>query len=174
MRQSVHWALLIGWAASILVALLLHGQRQLSDFDPDGVLLYASTSPQFDSNITSLLKAQNVKAGSVVHIGSESDCYCDVLATAHRTQLLSKLKAQQYQFSSINIESVPALQRVLSAVPALMVVDERYQLRYIGPYATGFGCFTGKDLVDTVVAYTQQTPYQGAVVNADAQGCFCS
>lgn len=158
----------------MLVALLLHGQQQISEFDPNGTLLFASTSPQFDDDVTELLKAHNVQANSIVHIGSGSSCYCDSLSTPHQSQLLSKLEARNYQLASLTIESIPELQKLLSAVPALMVVDEHYQLRYIGPYATGYGCFTGKDLVDQVVAYAQQTPYQGAVVNADAKGCFCS
>ncbi|MEC8788091.1 MAG: DUF6436 domain-containing protein, partial [Pseudomonadota bacterium] len=45
--------------------------------------------------------------------------------------------------------------------------------RYLGPYATGYGCFTGKNLVEQVVSYTTQLPYNGAVINTDATGCFC-
>lgn len=173
MRQNIHWALLIGWAVSMLVALLLHGQRQISEFDPDGVLLHASTSPHFDSNFVAFLKEQNVEAGSIVHIGTASNCYCDSLTKPHQTQLLNRFENEQYQLTSMNIESAPNLKEMLSSVPALVIVDKDYQLRYLGPYATGYGCFTGKDMVDQVVTYTQQTPYQGAVINADAQGCFC-
>ena len=73
----------------------------------------------------------------------------------------------------LNIEDVPELQNIIPAVPTLIVVDELNHLRYLGPYATGYGCFTGKDLVDQVVSYSRQSPYTGAVINADAEGCFC-
>ena len=62
---------------------------------------------------------------------------------------------------------------MIPAVPALIILDEHSNLRYLGPYATGYGCFTGKDLVDQIVGYTTQSPYNGAVINTDAEGCFC-
>ena len=71
------------------------------------------------------------------------------------------------------MEDVPELAALIEAVPALIVLDKQAQLRYLGPYATGYGCFTGKNLVEQVVSYTTQLPYNGAVINADASGCFC-
>ena len=173
MSKKIGWVLLVVWAGGMLAALLAYSQRQLSEFDPDGVLLHASTSPNFDSNFVAFLKEQNVEAGSIVHIGTASNCYCNSLTKPHQTQLLNRFESEQYQLTSINIESAAMLKKMLSSVPALVIVDKDYQLRYVGPYATGYGCFTGKDMVDQVVTYTKQAPYQGAVINADAQGCFC-
>ena len=173
MSKKIGWVLLAAWAGGMLAALLAYSQRQLSEFDPDGVLLHASTSRHFDSNFVAFLKEQNVEAGSIVHIGTASNCYCNSLTKPHQTQLLNRFESEQYQLALLNIESAPKLKKMLSSVPALVIVDKDYQLRYVGPYATGYGCFTGKDMVDQVVTYTKQTPYQGAVINADAQGCFC-
>ena len=173
MSKKIGWVLLVAWAGGMLAALLAYSERQLSEFDPDGVLLHASTSPNFDSNFVAFLKEQNVEAGSIVHIGTASNCYCNSLTKPHQTQLLNRFENEQYQLTSINIESAAMLKKMLSSVPALVIVDKDYQLRYVGPYATGYGCFTGKDMVDQVVTYTKQAPYQGAVINADAQGCFC-
>jgi hypothetical protein len=174
MPKGLGWALLILWAVGILTALLTYGQKQLAEFDPSGVLLHQSTSPTFDEDIASLLKDVGVSAGSIVHIGTAQKCYCETLTAPHQTQLVDKLKTSAYSLVTLNIEDFPALQSVLTAVPALMVVDGNFNLRYLGPYATGYGCFTGKNLVEKVVSYTQSSRYQGAVINADAQGCFCS
>ena len=172
MHQKTSWVLLALWAVGLLTALLVYGQRQLSQFDPNGELLHRTTAPDFDATLVEFLKNQNIKAGSVIHVGTQSRCYCDTLTTPHQTQLLAKL-GDDYRQVRLNVEDVPELAALIKAVPALIVLDKQTQLRYLGPYATGYGCFTGKNLVEQVVSYTTQLPYNGAVINADATGCFC-
>lgn len=172
MRKEASWLLLVIWAIGLLSALLVYSQRQLSDFDPNGELLHRTTAPNFDASLVELLKSKNIYAGSVIHVGTQSRCYCDTLTTPHQSQLLSKLGDDFHQVR-LNVEDVPELAAMLEAVPALIVLDKQNQLRYLGPYATGYGCFTGKNLVEQVVSYTTQLPYAGAVINTDATGCFC-
>jgi hypothetical protein len=173
MTKGLSWALLALWASSLLAAMLVYGQRQLSEFDPEGVLLHQSTSPTFDSELTQLLKNSHVPSASIVHIGSSERCYCETLTAPHQTQLLNRLGESQYSVVDIALDTVKGLSNIITTVPALIVIDEHYQLRYVGPYATGYGCFTGKNLVDQVVSYTHQLPYNGAIINSDATGCFC-
>jgi hypothetical protein len=173
MTKGLSWALLALWASSVLAAMLVYGQRQLSEFDPDGILLHHSTSPTFDSELTQLLKNNNVPSASIIHIGSSESCYCETLTAPHQTQLLNRLGESQYGVVNIALDTVKGLSNIITTVPALIVIDENYQLRYVGPYATGYGCFTGKNLVDQVVSYTHQLPYNGAIINSDATGCFC-
>ena len=173
MTKGLSWALLALWASSLLAAMLVYGQRQLSEFDPDGILLHHSTSPTFDSDFTQLLKNSNVPSASIIHVGSSESCYCESLTAPHQTQLLNRLGESQYGVVDIALDTVKGLSNIITTVPALIVIDENYQLRYVGPYATGYGCFTGKNLVDQVVSYTHQLPYNGAIINSDATGCFC-
>ncbi len=172
MQKKTSWLLLMLWAVSLLTALLVYGQRQLSAFDPNGELLHRTTAPDFDDSLVALLKEQGIGAGSIIHVGTRSRCYCETLTTPHQTQLLAKLGDDFHQVR-LNVEDVPKLEAMLDAVPALIVLDEQAQLRYLGPYATGYGCFTGNNLVDQVVGYTSHLPYRGAVINTDALGCFC-
>lgn len=173
MSKNIGWVLLLIWGGGILAALLLYSQRQLTEFDPDGLLLQQSMSPSFDRQLTEILKQLDVPAASLVHVGSSQHCYCESLTAPHQTQLAKYLENDAYTLTNIDIEEAAPLRTVLSQVPALIVVDEHYQLRYIGPYATGYGCFTGKNLVQQIIGYTQTLPYHGAVINADAVGCFC-
>lgn len=156
MTKGLSWALLALWASGLLAAMLVYGQRQLSEFDPDGILLHQSTSPTFDSELTQLLKKSNVPSASIIHIGSSESCYCETLTAPHQTQLLNRLGESQYSVVDIALDSVKGLSNIITTVPALIVIDESYQLRYVGPYATGYGCFTGKNLVDQVVSYTDR------------------
>lgn len=173
MTKGLSWALLALWASSLLAAMLVYGQRQLSEFDPDDILLHHSTSPSFDTELAQLLKEGNIPRASIIHVGSSGSCYCESLTTAHQTQLLNRLGESNYSVVNITLDTVKGLGNIITAVPALIVIDEHYQLRYVGPYATGYGCFTGKNLVDQVVSYTHQLPYNGAIINSDATGCFC-
>ena len=172
MRTRWGWALLMLWAVSLLTALLVYGQRQLSLFDPDGNLLHLTTAAEFDTQLVKVLNQASIKAGTIVHIGTSSRCYCESLTTPHQSELLNKL-GTSYEMVRVNVEDVPELKKMIPAVPALIILDEHSHLRYLGPYATGYGCFTGKDLVDQIVGYTTQSPYNGAVINTDAEGCFC-
>lgn len=172
MHKKGSWLLLVLWAVGLLTALLVYGQRQLSEFDPNGELLHRTTAPDFDASLVALLKKQDIQPGSIIHVGTQSRCYCDTLTTPHQSQLHLKLGDDFHQVR-LNVEDVPELAAMLEAVPALIVLDKQEQLRYLGPYATGYGCFTGKNLVQQVVSYTTQLPYSGAVINTDATGCFC-
>lgn len=173
MTTRLSWVLLIVWAVTLLAAMLAYGQRQLPVFDPEGNLLYASTYPDFDHRVVSLLNNHGVTGASIVHVGTQSQCYCEWLTTAHQTQLSNRLDNAQYRIAQVAIETLPALQQLLPSIPALIVIDDNNQLRYLGPYSTGYGCFTGKTLVEEIAAYTTQLPYTGAVINTDAEGCFC-
>jgi len=173
MSTRLSWVLLIVWAVTLLAAMLVYGQRQLSVFDPEGSLLYASTYPDFDHRVVSLLRNHGITGASIVHVGTQSQCYCEWLTTAHQTQLSNRLDSAQYRIAQVTIETLPALQQLLPSIPALIVIDDNNQLRYLGPYSTGYGCFTGKTLVEEIAAYTTQRPYTGAVINTDAEGCFC-
>ncbi|APD84746.1 thioredoxin [Alteromonas sp. Mex14] len=172
MHRKASWLLLILWAIGLLCALLVYGQRQLSEFDPNGELLHRTTAPDFDATLVAILEKQDIQPGSIIHVGTQSRCYCDTLTKPHQSQLLAKI-GDDYHQVRLNVEDIPELAAMLEALPALIVLDKHKQLRYLGPYATGYGCFTGKNLVEQVVNYTTQLPYAGAVINTDATGCFC-
>ena len=104
MHKKTSWLLLALWAVGLLSALLLYGQRQLSQFDPNGELLHRTTAPDFDATLVEFLKNQNIKAGSVIHVGTQSRCYCDTLTTPHQTQLLAKL-GNDYHQVRLNVEA---------------------------------------------------------------------
>ncbi|WOI37390.1 DUF6436 domain-containing protein [Alteromonas sp. CI.11.F.A3] len=174
MSKKGSWTLLLVWAISLLSAVLFYSQRQISEFDPKGTLLHQSTSVTFDASLITLLKNYDVPAGSIVHVGTQENCYCDTLTDPHQTQLINKLGQLDYSGFRLDIENVPELAAILPSVPALMVVDTQYNLRYLGPYATGYGCFTGKNLVDEISGYASNSSYINAVVKTEADGCFCN
>ncbi|GGW84400.1 DUF6436 domain-containing protein [Alteromonas halophila] len=166
------WALLSLWALSLLAGMLLYSQRQLTDFDPSLALSQAAASPTFDAAFVELLKDNGVKPGSIVHLQSDAGCYCNQLTAPHKRQLSARL-GENYQLKQISLDASPALQNLITAFPAVAIVDKQGVLRYLGPYATGYGCFTGATLVDFIARAATATTSPGAIINAQATGCFC-
>ncbi|MEW9797948.1 DUF6436 domain-containing protein [Alteromonas sp. CYL-A6] len=172
MSVYLKWGALALWAGALSVGMLLYSQQQLTLFDPDQRLLQAAARPDFDQQVVATLEASGIAAGSVVHFQRKDSCFCNTLTEPHQTQLASTLSEQGYQLSVVDIDSAPALASLIPSTPAVAVVSQTGELRYLGPYATGYGCFTGKTLVDTIARYASLT-LPGAVINADAEGCFC-
>ncbi|WP_218311540.1 DUF6436 domain-containing protein [Alteromonas antoniana] len=166
------WSLLFAWTVAILAGLWLYNSKQIVSFDPNQVLAQAATSMSFDGNLVALLSAQGVEPGTLVHLQTDASCYCNTLTSQHRDALLNELGEQGYQAKTLNIATVPGLAALLPAFPAIAIIDEQRQLRYLGPYATGYGCFTGQTLIDNIVSIAR-AEYHGAVIQADAKGCFC-
>ncbi len=173
MPKHIAWILLFLWASALIAGLVFYGKNQVTPFDPDGVLLHQSTDLAFDDRIVAELQANHISASTVLHIGSEKSCYCETVTEPHQAQLAKTLSEYGFISKQVSIESLPNLSKVITTIPALIVIDDQSNLRYLGPYATGLGCFTGQTLIGQIAQLATQTEYAGAVINADVEGCFC-
>ena len=167
--------ILVGvWATAILVALLISNSNQMQDFDPDASLAQAASQQDFDSAFTGMLQEAGVSNGSIVHLSADSNCFCNDLSKGHQYDITQSLADKGYEFNTLSLSENPAIGKLISHFPALAVIDNNGNLRYVGPYATGFGCFTGNDLVDDIARIATTEQYFGATVNTEARGCFCN
>ncbi len=172
MSNGVKWVLLAIWALSLMAAMLVYSQRQLTEFDPQMVLSQAAASADFDQRFTALLTARGVSPGSIVHLQNREGCYCNDLTEPHSRQL-NALLGDNYQFTRLSLNNAPKLSALITTYPAVAIIDDNRRLRYLGPYATGYGCYTGATLVDFIAGTATNPAPLGAVVNSHAQGCFC-
>jgi hypothetical protein len=168
----MRWLLLIVWAGVILTAMLFYGLRQLTWFDPEMRLSQAASQVDFDRDFVALLHHAGVKNHSLIHLQDTQGCYCNKLSLAHQQLLQHSLLDEGYTLTTLNINKHPDIAAVMPSFPALAVIDELGQLRYLGPYSTGYGCFTGDDLVDDITQLIE-APYYGATINTEAVGCYC-
>ena len=162
------------WALTILGLLGLASVNQIKPFDPSMLLAQAASDPQFDQAFTKALTHAGVAPGTLVHMVSNGDCYCDQLTESHRQELSRELAGEGYQLKQLSLAEHPALKRYVDHYPALAVVDNAGQLRYLGPYAIGYGCFTGTNLVSQIKQAATSADYYGASINSDVKGCFCA
>ena len=167
--------ILIGlWATSIMVALLMANGNQLKDFDPDLTLAQAASKQHFDESFADILQDAGIGHGTVVHFTANTRCFCNQLSESHQLEISNTLANSGYGFSTVSISEHPAIGNVINHFPALAVIDKLGKLRYLGPYATGLGCFTGNNLVADIARIATSEQYLGATVNTEARGCFCA
>lgn len=162
------------WATAILVALLMANTSQMQDFDPDAVLAQAASQQHFDETFTGMLQEAGVENGSIVHFTANTRCFCNELSESHQREITDSLADEGYGFNTLSLDDYPAVSKVINHFPALAVIDKSGQLRYLGPYATGFGCFTGNNLVEDIARIATNETFFGATVNTEARGCFCN
>ncbi len=154
-----------------MVALLAYSRFQLRPFDPQQTLAQAASQSDFDQQLTAVLRQQGIENQTLVHLRTSHSCYCETLTAPHQAELAHSLSA--YHQVSLNVDEIPALAHILGTVPALAVIDEVGQLRYLGPYALGYGCITGNTLISWIQKLISAKQFLGATINSDAQGCFC-
>ncbi|MDC8829587.1 DUF6436 domain-containing protein [Alteromonas gilva] len=174
MSNRVITAAVIVWAVAILGALMVANLDQIKMFDPQMKLAQAASQPEFDQQFAAHLSAAGVGPGSLVHMRASQRCYCDTLTEPHQQELTQALADKGYRVTQLSLTEHSTLRRYIDAFPALAVVDKQGKLRYLGPYATGYGCFTGNNLVAEISQLATATDYYGASVNTDAKGCFCA
>jgi len=164
---------LLCWASGMMFCLQWYSQKQITAFDPSFLLQAAASTASFDQTLYTALVSAGIQGASLVHFESSAPCYCNQLSRPHYDVLSQRLAAEGYHHQRVNIDDHPALAAIIPSVPALAVVDENHQLRYLGPYATGYGCFTGRTLVGRIESLGKAEHPVGTAVMADAQGCFC-
>ena len=174
MTQRTVTLLIVVWALAILSLLGVASVNQIKPFDPSMLLAQAASNPQFDNHFAAALGDAGVAPGTLVHMVSSGDCYCDNLTEPHRQELSRELADEGYQLTQVSLTEHPALRRFVDHYPALAVIDSAGQLRYLGPYAIGYGCFTGTNLVNQIKQAATSTEYYGASINSDVKGCFCA
>lgn len=167
------WAGLLAWFAFVLLLLKVAEAAKLRDFDPAQKLIQKSMQSNFDQNFTQTLQAK-VKnlSNTVIHLRTEQ-CFCEVLAETHSSELSSELKHSGFNNITVNINQVNALTEFVPSTPAVAIFNKQKALIYLGPYSVGLGCITNNSLTQKISQLSQQT-YRGALINADVKGCYCA
>lgn len=171
-RKWLVWAGIMIWAVSLLAGLWLYSRQQLTAFDPAQKLASAASQPGFDTEFVADLNQAGITARSIIHIQPDESCYCNALTQIHKQELTAALP--DYTVHDMVPRQLGDTGELLAALPALAIIDKDNRLRYLGPYATGFGCLTGNTLVHQITAIVQNPVSAMATVVTEATGCFCT
>lgn len=170
-KQNVIVVCLVFWFAAILAALFYLKSERLKQFDPNGELTAKSSDMAFDDELVDLLKERGIQPNTLVHFYEQPSCYCDNLSQRFSEPLHQKLGAN-YTFENIELDE--PLRAFIPSYPAIAVVDEHFRLRYLGPHASGIGCWVGEGDTDKIASIAKSSDYFGAVIVSDVKGCYCS
>lgn len=170
-RKNLTLCFVVLWAVLISIAIYLLNSARIVPFDPQGKLAEAASQLRYDEDLIQLLKSDGVSASSVIHFYSESDCFCNELSTRFKVPLQKELGSE---FKFVTLQLTDRLTPYIPSSPAIAVVDEQYRLRYVGPYASGLGCYVGDGNAEGIARIAKTQMYQGAVINHEPEGCYCS
>jgi hypothetical protein len=158
------------WVAVCIAALFYLSKAQITEFDPKLQLALASMEKDFDARFTRILDVGD--SATVVHL-TGNNCACETLTKRHADQLAKRLENDQYSAITVNINEHPKLAAYIPSTPAVAILGEGGELRYLGPYAAGLGCVTNVTFIDRLTKLAQQRNFQGAIINHEIEGCFC-
>ena len=173
-KQIVAWLVVPIWIVLSAAGLYLISGLTTSAFDPNGTLYERINRPDFDQEFAlHLTKSLNKPLNNLVlHIASGEQCLCQVSSSRHINTVKTLAQEQGKLNIDLQVNTDRYLQSVITSTPAIAVFDQEGRLSYLGPYATGMGCFTGNGQVEPYLNY--RADVGGAVVPVDAAGCYCA
>ncbi|WP_100642709.1 DUF6436 domain-containing protein [Alteromonas facilis] len=172
MKYHAFWFVGLLWFALVLLLLGWFATEQLAVFDHNGKLYDKIT--QEDSLVAALTASgaelpQGVKVA--IHI-EDKQCLCQWVATKHIVSVKSLAEAQGFMNLSITLDDIPSLQDWIPSVPAIILLSERHDIVYAGPYSAGMYCSAGNGIVEPYITKAPDLEL-GPAVPFDAEGCYC-
>ncbi|MEO0442325.1 MAG: DUF6436 domain-containing protein [Pseudomonadota bacterium] len=173
MKKCWQISLVATWAIAMIVLMYLLAQNNQVNFDPDGRLMLASMSLDFDSQvIDAFYPIQQQTKGTVFHLTDEN-CGCNPLSRSHIRKLDKLFMANRFTVHTVDLAQYPTLASIIPSIPAIIIFDQQGGLGYLGPYSSGFFCSPNTSMIETVADSIIHNRHIGATVISDSTGCYC-
>ncbi len=179
-KFGLTWVILL-WFLISTVIIFWFASAAKSEFDPQLKLSQAIMSSDFEQSLVKSLLPSLSKLEPQVHLFHivQNNCYCEWLAQSHVRNLTAWSKTQDFSNVTLDISDYPNLREFVPSTPAIIAIDKRGKLLYMGPYSRGSGCFAGSGQVDQYLQQWLDLPKamknkQNAIVDTEASGCYCN
>jgi thioredoxin-related protein len=163
----------IFWALSILAAMLFFSQKKQVSFDPEMSLFLASSSANFESNITDLFKNIAKENKKVVFHLFNKNCLCRYMSKSHIRKLDTLFSSNQFEIHQLDITQYPEIAFAVPSTPAIVMFDEEGKLGYLGPYSSGYFCNPNTSLIETIATSIIDNRHLGSTIISESKGCYC-
>mgnify|MGYP001042036983 CR=1 FL=1 len=178
---AVIWFCIAFWAINWV------GESKFKEFDPELRLSSQMMSLSMEAELVRLLPA-SVAQADLGNIASDSDrangtifhltqgaCFCETLSESHKNTLNEWASSKQIAYQTIDVSAMADLRRFVPSTPAVIVLNKKRELVYLGPYSTGMGCFQSSGMVDErIKPYFQNSAVElHATIQSEAKGCYC-
>ena len=161
------------WVAFVFITLMGFSLNNMKAFDPYGDMTFGSTLMTYERQLFDELSRRDIKPGTIVHLTGEQNCLCDSVADKFRSQLDKNLEIDGYQAVTLRINEKDPMRRFIPSTPSVVIINSDGGLEYVGPYAQGLGCYSGNGDIDKISDIVTDNNVPGAIVNAEAVGCYC-
>lgn len=167
--RRYQYIVFVVWLAFIILAAKYFVYDRLVDFDPHNKL---SGSPNtIISQINAELSLNNKPLkNTIIHFTSDN-CACSSYSTDHKN--IINRQATDHNFSVMNVELTKQQNSIIPSTPAILILDDKGELVYLGPYAEGLDCSVSNSIVDVVLKNYSRGFNSNLVIN-NAKGCYCN
>ncbi|MGQ8365965.1 DUF6436 domain-containing protein [Glaciecola sp. 1036] len=153
---------------------LFVGKQGIHEFDPHLKMSQAMMDLDYEEKLSKLFEhLPHADNGLLIHVGSGKSCFCEVLAESHIKSLNKFSEKEGLTSHSVTIEELPELASFIPSTPAVIYMDEDRQIKYVGPYSQGAGCFSASGLVDDAIKATLGLKNSQSILVNEASGCYC-
>jgi hypothetical protein len=172
------------WFILTVFSIIWVGDKKYNEFDPQLRLSSAMMSLSMEEDVVSLLPVKihprdnqfTDIIGTIFHV-SQGNCFCESLSKAHKSALNEWALARRVTYQNIELSNYPTLREFVPSTPAVIVLNSKRELVYLGPYSTGMGCFQNSGMVDErIKPYFESdgAPELNATIQSEAKGCYCA
>ena len=174
MTKQLVYPLVVFWVIASVVALYFAQSGTLKEFDPRFTLLSWTDEESFDSQLASALISDEESAGQwqLFHI-TQANCFCNLVSAPHRSSVNTLANELDVTNVEIDLNDSPDLRQLIPSTPAVVLINDKKELVYAGPYASGVQCAPGEGLIEPWLNKESADWKQGAAIVTDAQGCYC-
>ena len=172
-RDYSVYLILLAWFVTVMSVVISFSVRKVVAYDPFGDLIYQSSNTDFEKEISEALDSMNIGPGTMLHVVSDKPCFCDDMTNKYSEALYEKLEESGFTYKKAALMKGDQLSRYIVSTPTVITVGHDGRLKYLGPYATGLGCFTGDTDIEGIYAASIDNELPGPIVNAENVGCYC-
>lgn len=169
-KSLTHYIVFICWLVGTIIAAIYFIGGRLVDFDPDKKLATKSSVPLM-LQISQIEQLNHLDlSNTIIHFTSD-DCACTQYSETHKKAI--NQQAGLDGFDVINVKLPPNTIPLIPSTPAILIVGNKQQLLYFGPYSIGLACTQSNGFVETVLQ-NYSKGYAASLIINDASGCYCN
>lgn len=166
--------MLVIWVMVTSASIFLFAAQSIKEFDPKLYLASHLMTEDFEKRLVDALP--NTSSSHIYHILKQG-CGCALINSIHRNTLNTWAKEQSIKQATLMLQEYPELSALVPSIPAVIVIDNKGELVYFGPYSQGSGCFASDGFVDSVIERFVSQQARGsinqAIIRSEGMGCYC-
>lgn len=166
----LHYCVFFIWLLLTLIAAVYFITKRLVPFDPNGQLTGKNGTVVL-SEISQIKALKGVDlSGKIIHFTS-ANCGCSEYSEAHKLSINELAKQDEFNVLNIKLSSDESM--LIPSTPAILIVNKRNKLIYLGPYSAGLACSETNGYVELVLNNNAKG-YSSELIINDLEGCYCN